>query len=416
MINTIEDCLESVTGLTLDNISITIDESDQHIIYSIARQVFKGTALTDKQYHLMQLKLLKYKTDFEKCKIFNLDEIINKLRLPLRQIDRRKLVTILKNNHPEIKQISNTKTINPYTTFWIKVQFPFSKKLIVVIEKIIIQSRRPLDYGHLKSSNSHFFKLCETTVYDIVHSLKNKDFIIDEELVSYYYTIKDIKQNKEHYLPSYIENKFNNLNKSAIEFIKNDLDDMNDDIIIQDRWRRFGLNYVQPIVKTLDNDIKEIIYRKNTLVRLCPTTTSLPNIHNILIQLKRFPLLVLLDRDDCLEQLSTIHRSFNTISTDEQIVLFRLPNDGNYNINNYIKDNNFNTVLDNHTKIVYICKDKLPKLLISLNWSPLCVLSPTGKRHNTMVSKFIKDACDLIIFHENLPSTFYGVEDSQYEL
>ena len=32
------------------------------------------------------------------------------------------------------------------------------------------------------------------------------------------------------------------------------------------------------------------------------------------------------------------------------------------------------------------------------------------------VSKFIKDACDLIIFHENLPSTFYGVEDSQYEL
>ena len=73
-------------------------------------------------------------------------------------------------------------------------------------------------------------------------------------------------------------------------------------------------------------------------------------------------------------------------------------------------------MLDNHTKIVYICKDKLPKLLISLNWSPLCVLSPTGKRHNTMVSKVIKDACDLIIFHENLPSTFYGVEDSQYEL
>ena len=170
MINTIEDCLESVTGLTLDNISITIDESDQHIIYSIARQVFKGTALTDKQYHLMQLKLLKYKTDFEKCNIFNLNEIINKLRLPLRQIDRRKLVTILKNNHPEIKQISNTKTINPYTTFWIKVQFPFSKKLIVVIEKIITQSRT--QHIHLKSSNSHFFKLCETTVYDIVHSLK----------------------------------------------------------------------------------------------------------------------------------------------------------------------------------------------------------------------------------------------------
>ena len=44
------------------------------------------------------------------------------------------------------------------------------------------------------------------------------------------------------------------------------------------------------------------------------------------------------------------------------------------------------------------------------------ILKIIGKRHNTMVSKFIKDACDLIIFHENLPSTFYGVEDSQYEL
>ena len=70
MIKNIEDCLESVTGLTVNNpINIVIDENDQHIIYSIARQVFKGTALTDKQYHLMQAKLLKYKTEFEKFEI-----------------------------------------------------------------------------------------------------------------------------------------------------------------------------------------------------------------------------------------------------------------------------------------------------------------------------------------------------------
>ena len=65
MIKNIEDCLESVTGLTVNNpINIVIDENDQHIIYSIARQVFKGTALTDRQLALMQEKLTHYKDQF----------------------------------------------------------------------------------------------------------------------------------------------------------------------------------------------------------------------------------------------------------------------------------------------------------------------------------------------------------------
>ena len=399
MIKNIEDCLESVTGLTVNNpINIVIDENDQHIIYSIARQVFKGTALTDKQYHLMQAKLLKYKKEFEKFEIFNLNEIINNLRSPLRQVDRRKLITICKNT----------------SDGWIKVQFPFSKKLIVVVERIIFQNKS--NHVHRKGSNSHFFKLCETTIYDIVHNLKDKGFIIDQNLVNLYHKIDNVKQNKGLHLPSYDSDKFNNLTDTAIEFIKNDLDNINDNIIIQDRRRRFGLNYVQLIDNNLEENIKEIIYRQNTLVRLCPISNSLPSIHDALVQLKRFPLLVLLDKDDCLEQLSLMHKSFTTVSTNEQIVLFRLPNEDNYNINNYIKDRNFNTILDNDTKIVYICKDKLPKLLFRLDWKPMCVFSLTGKRHNTMISKFIKDVCDLIIFHENLPSTFHGVKDNQYEL
>ena len=45
----IEDCLEAAAGLRQMHL-ITIDNSDKTIMHSIARQVFKGTALTDKQF------------------------------------------------------------------------------------------------------------------------------------------------------------------------------------------------------------------------------------------------------------------------------------------------------------------------------------------------------------------------------
>ena len=60
---TIEDLLEMLAGMRT-GAKIDIESSDATIMYSIARQVFKGTPLTDRQFALMQEKLQAYKPQF----------------------------------------------------------------------------------------------------------------------------------------------------------------------------------------------------------------------------------------------------------------------------------------------------------------------------------------------------------------
>ena len=55
-IYTVEDLLESIAGLTT-SYNMTLERNDMTIMYSIARQVHKGVALTDKQLELVQEKL-----------------------------------------------------------------------------------------------------------------------------------------------------------------------------------------------------------------------------------------------------------------------------------------------------------------------------------------------------------------------
>ena len=81
--NTIEDCLEMLAGFRKESESFSLMKEDYTIMHSIARQCFKGTALTDRQYALMQTKLLAYKDQFDKADI-PLEIWIKNLRHPLR--------------------------------------------------------------------------------------------------------------------------------------------------------------------------------------------------------------------------------------------------------------------------------------------------------------------------------------------
>ena len=88
---TIEDCLETLTGLS-SNDKFEIDSNDKTIINSIARQVFKGTALTDRQFLLMKEKLSSYFEQFLSNNYTGHENAIHELRQPLREIDRSKFI------------------------------------------------------------------------------------------------------------------------------------------------------------------------------------------------------------------------------------------------------------------------------------------------------------------------------------
>jgi hypothetical protein len=114
-------------------------------------------------------------------------------------------------------------------------------------------------------------------------------------------------------------------------------------------------------------------------------------------------LLVLVDELDALKQVSTIYNSVsNVFSNSEQTVLFRVENDKSteYNLNNFIKDNGLNNWLDKNTKVVYISKDKLPKLLLRNEWQPMAVLGLSSLRSNNSIQTYTLDATDLVVFYD----------------
>ncbi len=88
---TIEECLEAMAGLTV-NATVTpafiVLDRDKKIIFDIAKKVFKGSALTDRQLEAVKKILItRYKSQF-KIRGIDLENSVNNLRQPLRHLDR----------------------------------------------------------------------------------------------------------------------------------------------------------------------------------------------------------------------------------------------------------------------------------------------------------------------------------------
>ena len=202
-INNIEDLLELSAGLLHSDKSIKLDTSDMTIMYSIARQTFKGTALTDRQHALMSEKLVAYRAQFIEAGV-DFDKSINELRQPIRQIDRSKYIKICKPGDAiPLKQMD-------HNIEWIKIRFPFSKKLIVLLEEVKAGTRQDHHY-HERGSHEHYFALNDRTISLIVPRFINKEFDIDQELIDQYNKFKSVSLFDFH---PYYDGELHNINDS----------------------------------------------------------------------------------------------------------------------------------------------------------------------------------------------------------
>lgn len=388
-IHTIEDCLEVLTGLRKHNLKFNINSSDATIINSIARQVFKGTALTDRQYALMTSKLLDYKDQFENNSITGFDMALTKLRKDLRVIDRSKYIKVVTNEEipfPTDKKIR-----------YIKIKFPFSKNMIGKITNCVSKCLIK-NYYHEKGSHEHYFVFNELCTKTIVEEFQNSMFEIDNEILAFYKQIKEIADNVHLNLPVILDNTIfvNDNMKKKIE------QETNLDIVkIVDRHRRYGLINLQSNINS-DCLYENIAFRNDVDFFCDPNKITVKEIVEALNILNRFPLLVVIESGNEEEQLYSIYNAVKDIIPNEkQSVLFRL--DGEHDFNFFVKNNNLNNWVDKSTKIVYIQNDKLPKILLKSEWSPVTAIvfdlsSSSYKRH---VQYYIRDCCDLVILRSD---------------
>ena len=390
-VHSIEDCLEILVGLQKHELVFQIEKRDENIITSIARQIYKGVALTDRQYNLMKEKLITYKPQFENQDVIGFDRALGKLRKPLREIDRNKYITIV--DHPkDIVYPSDQRGQ------FIKIRFPFKKSDIVLIDEI----NKTKDYHHKKGSHEHYFVYNEQNTYKLLSRFKDKKYKIDQELLDLYTKIEEIRANEENYVPGIYNNKLKNVHPRAKDIAESEIGVFGSEtkLMYIDRRRRYGIEnicQITPISLT-----EEIAYRSEIMYQSPPSEQRLDNVLLALKNLDRFPLLVILEKSHAETQLREMINFYrDIIPTENQSVLFR--QEGNTEFNQMIKDRNLNNWVDNNTKIVYISSNGLPKLLINNEWQPCATFSYTSRVERTLDS-YVYNRCDLVVYREDMIS------------
>lgn len=396
---TIEDYIELLAGIQGTH-KFDIQKPDFNLLTSFARQTFKGIAFTDRQYQLAKTKVQEYQDQLENIGI-NVTYVDN-LRMPLRTIDRSKTVKLFdKFPAEENKVYESWKDL--YN--WIEVRFPFSKKDIVKIEEIKSSLGSMLFYHHERGSHKHYFAHRKNVAYLIVE--KFSTYNIDEEIVEQAKAQKEIIVNSNDYLPRYnskgLQNVPDDLEKTIVDELGKDA------TVLQyvDRSSRYNLDIdVVPVSNTLT---ETIAFRNQSDLCLDPKKYRLDDIVKSLYDLDRFPLLVLIDEQNSYVETKEFYESVRyLIPAEQQSVLFRAEgkNTENVHINQYIKDNKLNNWVDNSTKIVYIKKSKIPKVLFGSNFTPVASFCKSSNRLTTMVDNYVKFRCDLNIFHDEHESLY----------
>lgn len=387
--------IEDILHLLVDTVGV--ENADNSILTSISRQCKRGIALTDRQYELVKNKLLEHKDALIEHGAILDGEL--PARLPLRTIDRSKTIGIV--SHSEMLGPDSAYENYKENWLWIKLRFPFSKKLIVKLENVKTQVGQSVNvYYHKKGSHEHYFKLKGDAAYYVMESFKGANFEIEDRLTEYYQKSKHIVDNHTDFLMYYSNGNFSNMPEEVVE----QMSTYTEDLIIVDRRMRYGYQADTSVFGTTLTE--QIACRETQVVNADPELFDLTTIADSLKQLNRFPMLVLIDQDSPLDQVKAVHQAFDFIDNSLQSVLFRVDSSSQYNVNDYIKDNKLNNWVDNTTQIVYIKKNQLPKVLFDNGFEPITALGLNSYRCNTHVDTFCKFNCDLILYHDKEKSVF----------
>jgi hypothetical protein len=401
--HTIEDCLEIVAGLQADN-NFKLDRLDGSITLSIAKQVFRGISLSDKQYELMKLKLVKYSDQFQELNI-DIHDAVTRTKMPLRSIDRTKFIKIV-----DIEEVLEGQTV---TTFgrrktelsnlpWIAIRFPFSKKLICKLDQL---EKSATTYVHKKGTHTHYYALTEQVAYECVNQFSVNNFEIDPEIIELHKEISN--WNKEDYVPGIYNNKIKNLPQHVIDGMVKELGEpcIENMHLYHDKKFMYGLEEVSGGAFHCSPLSKTIAERTQNYMHISSKEQQLQEVFKSIAELNRYPINILVDHESAFDILTQTHQIVRNYIPEDQIsVLYRMDNHTDTEgYNKYIKIYKLNTPVDKHTKIVYTLKSKLNKPLLKSDCNPITCLSFSSNRYPYSASTALENMDLLIEYCEDAP-------------
>jgi hypothetical protein len=397
---TVEDYLETLVGLRTDE-KFEIDRSDQNFVRSIGRQVFKGVSLTDRQCDAVKEKLIKYEDQFISNGYASLKNNLDRLRFPVREIDRSRWIKIVDDAE---NIILSSEEKGP----WIAVRFSFQKKLISAIEEIRRKLEDSPKYNAI--TKVQYFEYNERNLYEIVTAFKDKNFVLDEQVLTLYQSIS--KFTKEDSVPGIFNYKIKNLHPNGVKMLVDEIGEptQNNLLLYKDRSYKYGLHCVENL--ECNNSLEsKIAHRSTPAVQVNKSRYSVDDLVLALENLKRFPILVIVPSTTCYDAVVSTHEYVkNLIDPAEVSVTFRMDNhDEGIDFNKYIKREKINNKVDKHTKIVYNLDNKVPKPVVNSGWTPntILIVGTTGLTSTRKVLD-LYPGVDLMLYHIDGESPGYS--------
>ena len=411
---TCEECLSLLTGIIIpkpanpkeQNFGYVLKTEDAKILKSIAKQLSKKIGLTDRQYALVKRKLITYKDQF-KTNDVDVGYCIDNLHYPLRDIDRSHWLKIMTYKDEDM----------------LGIRFPFSKKIIDRIQDLQTLQQVPNNSRPGYKDHTHYFAFTPKNLFALVNIAKRfeEKFRIHKEILDLYEQCLVYEKEADTHVPGVYNYDVKNLPDEGIRILEEDVGGACNDntmALYYDRRHLYGLKkFNKEKVESsiaLKNDLTQRIIKRDSGTVLIPNGKyRFENIIQSLIELNRFPLLIVLNPKDAENDLVTTYQSLRNVVNQEDVsVMFRLPGDSDFNF--YVQKHKLNNKVAKNTKVVYINSNKLPKPLLKADFNAKTVLTVGSKGLNfNNVTQYTQQFDLQIIYEDSTSNTYWSRSEKE---
>lgn len=381
---TVDQLLLELTNPATQPLSKDIPGRDRRILSSLSRQIQFGNFLTENQGKLL-LKILKENFNHLQNSNPAFSEIIKSesWSCPFRIIEQTRKIYISNCNDPQII-----------------IEFTYNKRL-----KQIVSDLTKSVQGQLVATNSKSYSipLTEKNVVIVMETFSRYQFDIDEKIKVFYQEIRNILKEDKKYFDIHSLN-----NQKLTELLSSEAISINETNLLKlhDRKIRYQYQIFPKISK--DTLAEKIACRSGIKVYIDSNLIGLTELIASLDKLSRLPILFVFNGHESKECLQNLKKMSDSLAANNFVdnigIYFRFDNTSEPNkiFNSEIATLRYNALLDNHTKIIGIANNKLPKFLIKSAWYPKTVISFTNHFKNNKTSVYC-DAVDLIVYYNEKP-------------
>lgn len=334
---------------------------DLAFMESLRSQIVMFQNLTEKQGQAALKIIKKYQKRLSEATKENISDFVDNpvFKFPFRKQQSVKKISIIKNKDEFHTKFSTSKLI--------KMEFPYNEKYIELIRSE--KNKNPSNVStYSNEEHAWIFNLNEKSVVFLKKFCRNEGFDADEEFKEYMIQCDEIIDKYiDDYVPMLsIENGkpvYKNVEKTVPSLETTDIlsalfEARRRGIAVWDEEiSHFLNNHPNAFTKAfLESPLENNFYINST-------TVDLELLNEIVLNL--MPCIFVIPGGNEIAKFTTAYNFLkkNGITDNNISVLFRLPNTGGQNFNEFVKSQGLNNPVDKNTKVVFV-SGKMPKPLM----------------------------------------------------